>query len=83
MADGSTPAFRWLDHGFDRATSDYGIGPRELEVLDDQLSAHWKATGHPTKGGGTQDTDFNKGFTKGNLTDVLGNFRAKQLWSIA
>ena len=25
----------------------------------------------PTLGGGTQDTDFNKGFTKGNLTKNL------------
>ena len=25
----------------------------------------------PTIGGDTQDTDFNKGFTKGNFTNVL------------
>ena len=26
----------------------------------------------PTLGGGTQDTDFNKGFTKGNFTKIFG-----------
>ena len=31
----------------------------------------------PTLGGGTQDTDFNKGFTKGMLTLFLTDFFCK------
>ena len=33
----------------------------------------------PTLGGGTQDTDFNKGFTKGIFTTFLENFGANKL----
>ena len=32
------------------------------------MPGHWKATGHPTIGGDTQDTNFDKGFTKGMFT---------------
>ena len=31
----------------------------------------------PTLGGGTQDTDFNKGFTNGNVTNFLPKFSVK------
>ena len=40
-------------------------------------AGHRKAPGHPSIGGGTQDTDFNKEFTKGMFTNFLPIFSLK------
>ena len=45
---------------------------KNLTELPPQTTGRWKATGHPTIGGGTQDTDFNKRFTKGIFTKIFG-----------
>ena len=51
----------------------------QLEPLEGPLTGHWMATGHRTIGGGTQDIDFDKGFTKGFFAVCIGYVSPKTL----